>query len=151
MEEGVNYQNLKTKIKQSQGEIDDTRKIVEHMKEDLFDHISNVNKKLGNQQKEYIAILGIFSSVVLSFAAGISFTASVLENMSKSDPYWTVSISLVSGIILMNILFILFHYIDSIVNDGRKYNFYHWVLFNAIPVILLVLTYFAWVGKWLPF
>lgn len=64
-----------------------------------------VENELASQQREYIAILGIFAAVVLAFTAGIAFSTSVLENISGVSIYRMAGITLLIGIVLTNILF----------------------------------------------
>ena len=54
-----------------------------------------------------------------------------------------VSISLIIGLVLVNVLFGLFYYINSMVKKDRK-DILPLIISNAILVVLLVLTIIAW-------
>lgn len=105
--------------------------------------LSDVEARLENSQKEYISILGIFAAVVLAFTGGIAFSTSVLNNIAQASIYRTVGISLIIGLVLVNVLFGLFYYINALINKGKN-NFYPLIISNAIFVVLLVLTIIAW-------
>lgn len=104
--------------------------------------INKTEKKLNNLQKEYVAILGIFAAVVLAFTGGIAFSTSVLNNIAQASIYRTVCISLIIGLVILNILFGLFYYINSLINRDRK--ILPLVIANATIVILLAATFVGW-------
>lgn len=84
---------------------------------------NNVETELGKQQREYISILGIFAAVVLAFTGGIAFSTSVLNNINTSSIYRIIVVSLIIGLVLINVLFGLFYYVDRLVNglqENRK-------------------------------
>lgn len=66
---------------------------------------TNVEKKINAQQKEYIAILGIFSAVILTFVGGIAFSTSVLENIAQASIYRILIVTLMIGVVLVNSFF----------------------------------------------
>lgn len=105
--------------------------------------LSDVENKLGNSQKEYISILGIFAAVVLAFTGGIAFSTSVLNNIAQASIYRTVGISLIIGLVLINVLFGLFYYISSLVSKDKK-DILPLIISNVIFVVLLALTIIAW-------
>lgn len=109
--------------------------------------IRKVKTKLENLQKEYITILGIFAAVVLAFTAGIALSTSVLNNIAQASIYRTVLISLIIGLILINILFGLFYYINFLVNDTEK-KLFPLIISNTIIVILFIITVIAWNCGW---
>ncbi len=132
--------------------LQEVRKQIQHQKEMLVEieqnrklsesKIDGVKNKLDNSQKEYIAILGIFASIVLTFIGGITFSTSVLENIEKVSIYRTVLVSLIIGLVLINILYGLFYYINSLVNKEKK--LYPLVISNIVIVVLLVIIIIAW-------
>lgn len=104
--------------------------------------MAEVEEKLENSQKEYIAILGIFAAVVLAFTGGIAFSTSVLNNIAKVSVYRTIAVSLVIGLVLLNIVFGLFYYINSLVNKEKKIK--PLIVSDVMILMLLVATVFAW-------
>lgn len=132
--------DVQSQIKQIQTEIDKA-KVAQ----------KNVENELGKQQKEYIAILGIFAAVVLAFTGGIAFSTSVLNNINAVSSYRIIVVSLIIGLVLINILFGLFFYVDRLVNglnaDEKKLK--PLVISNIVLVILLVITICAWSFGWI--
>lgn len=105
----------------------------------------SLEKELNKQQREYIAILGIFAAVVLGAIGGIVFSTSVLENINTVTPYRIIILSLVIGIVIINIIFGLFYYIDCLVNGNERKKIRPLIISNIVMVSLLLLTVLAWI------
>lgn len=103
-----------------------------------------VEEELGKQQREYIAILGIFAAVVLAFTGGIAFSTSVLNNINAVSPYRILVIALVIGLVLVNILFGLFYYVDRLANGKENEKLKPLRISNLVILILLAGAVFAW-------
>lgn len=99
------------------------------------------------QQSEYIAILGIFASIVIAFTGGMTFSTSVLENIANTSAYRIITVALIIGIIFCNAIFGLFCYIGSIVKNRSTIK--PLVISNIILVILLSVSVFAWKDGWI--
>lgn len=108
--------------------------------------IEDVESKLDNSQKEYIAILGIFAAVVLAFTGGIAFSTSVFNNIAQASFYRTIAMALIIGLVLMNVLFGLFYYINSLVDKNKRIT--PLLFSNLIIIILLMVTFIAWNNGW---
>lgn len=124
-------EGIQTKVKEIEVAIEETKKFQQETEE-----------KISSQQKEYIAILGIFAAVVLAFTTGIAFSTSVLENISTVSIYRIVIVSLLIGLVILNILFALFFYIDKLVNKTRQIK--PIIISNIILLVLLAVTVLAW-------
>lgn len=116
-------------------EINLTCDMLENMQKDIKEQIQS-------QQKEYIAILSIFSAVVLSFTAGIAFSTSVLENIAEASAYRTIIIALIIGLVIINIVFGLFYFTNKIVRNEEKLKPLY--ISNAVFVGLILLVGIAW-------
>ena len=110
--------------------------------------IGNTQKEqkesLDNAQREYIAILGIFAAVVLAFTGGIAFSTSVLQNLHVSSIYRIILVSLVIGLVLINLLYGLFYYIDRLVNKSSEAKIAPLKIVNVVFILLLISTILAW-------
>lgn len=104
----------------------------------------NLEKELAKQQREYIAILGIFAAVVLAFTGGIAFSTSVLENIAGISIYRIIIITLLIGIVLTNVLFGLFYYIDRLVNGPEHKTLKPLWMTNFFLLFLIITTIMAW-------
>lgn len=111
---------------------------------------NNVEAELGKQQREYIAILGIFAAIVLAFTGGIAFSTSVLKSINTVSVYRITMVSLIIGLVLINVLFGLFYYVDRLVNGLQKNRkkLKPLLFSNAILCVLLSITIIAWYCGW---
>lgn len=57
------------------------------LEDDLNKNYEKLSEELNKQQTQYITILGIFASIVLTFVAGLAFSTSVLSNIDKANAY----------------------------------------------------------------
>lgn len=135
-------------IEQMKAELNSVKSTVQEMHSvaDSFkgieQKIQDVEKQLDSSQKDYISILGIFAAVVLAFTGGIAFSTSVLNNIAQASIYRTVLVSLIIGLVLVNTIFGLFYYVNTIVNKDKSLK--PICISNAIIVILLLLTLATW-------
>ena len=111
---------------------------------------NNVEAELGKQQREYIAILGIFAAIVLAFTGGIAFSTSVLKSINTVSVYRITMVSLMIGLVLINVLFGLFYYVDRLVNGMQKNRkkLKPLLFSNVILCVLLSITIIAWYYGW---
>lgn len=135
----INVEVQKAKI--AQGSIE---KEFKQTNEELQNAQKNVENELGKQQREYIAILGIFAAVVLAFTAGIAFSTSILENINTVSVYRIIIMALIIGIVLINILFGLFYYIDRLVNGTNEKKLTPLLIANIVLILLILATITAW-------
>ena len=138
-------ENLQSQINLLQKELPKAQSI-KGIYDDTKQDLDKVQNELANSKKEYIAILGIFSSVVLTFTGGIAFSTSVLNNIAQASIYRTVFISLIIGLVLVNVLFGLFYYINSLVNKKKK--IIPLIVSNIVIIALLITTGLAWHCGW---
>lgn len=103
------------------------------------------DKRMERQQREYVAILGIFAAVVVAFVGGLVFSTSVFEGLGSANVYKLVIVAAVVGLVLMNILFALFRYISSIVKGEPALSYSKAnVASNAVLAGIIVLAAVAW-------
>lgn len=109
--------------------------------EKLEEDVDKLEIKTQNYQKEHIAILSIFSSVVLAFIGGITFSVSVLQNVHNLNIWIGLSVISLLGLVLNNILFILFSFIYKIINVKDKFvKGIYYTLFNVVMLIILAVS-----------
>lgn len=107
--------------------------------------LERVEKKIKSSQKEYIAILGIFAAIILAFTGGIMFSTSVLENMHKSSIYRVVLVILLIGFTLVNVLYLLFMFIDKLVrNDKRIIPIKPVITFDIAVIAFVIILIVLW-------
>ena len=134
-------------IAQTQGKIADSEKAIAQTQEKIADSekaIENTQKKIEHSEKQYVAILGIFASVVLTFIGGITFSTSVLQNIHQGSIYRIVFVCLVIGIVLIDVLYLLFYFIFRIVKEKRIFSIRAIIIINAVILLLMGLVVLGW-------
>lgn len=143
--------DLKAKVSSLESAVDEVnskQNDLSSVQEDLKNAKTSLDEsqnKIENIQKEYIAILGIFASIVLAFNAGITFSASVFENMHQSSIYRVVLIVLLLGLVLTNSLYILFNQIRRLSDpDGQEKGVTALKVSNVVFISLMLVLGFLW-------
>ena len=111
----------------------------------LKEEVRDGQKKM---QNEYITILGIFAAIVLAFTGGMTFSSSVLENMDKASIYRMITIVLILGLVLSNLIWLLIDFLRDI--NGKSIR--KWWLIAITDVVLLLgllLTFLSYKNHWL--
>lgn len=123
--------------------VEDLHKDLNGVREEIEKTQHEMDIKIGNQQKEYIAILGVFAAVVVAFTTGVAFSGSVLENISQSSIYRTVFIVVLIALALSNCIYIMFCFIDRIVN-GKLPSLKGLVIADSILIIIAIIVFVFW-------
>ena len=104
----------------------------------------NLSKETKRMEKEYVAILGIFAAIVLAFVGGLTFSSSVLQNINNVSIYRIILVAAVIGLVLINILYGLFYYIDRLVRVKSEPKIRPLFITNGIILILIISVLFSW-------
>lgn len=105
----------------SENKIRDLSSSVESATEEINNSkllLAAATRKAASLQTEIIAVLSIFSAVVLAFMGGMSFSNGVLESISKASVYKVGFISLICGMVVFNTIFGLMYLVSKI--TGRN-------------------------------
>lgn len=130
--------------KDSINEINKKLSMIEKRASDIEEKSDIFENKLEKSQKEYIAILGIFASIVITFVGGITFSSSVLQSMSSVSIYRVVLISLVIGLVLINVFYCLFAYINALVKAQKNLKIAPLWIANIILLALMLCVVMLW-------
>lgn len=123
--------------------------IIQHFDElqknsnEISSSLDKTKRKIKNLQNESIAVLGIFSAVVLSFVGGLAFSTSVLQNIHKASIYRLSFIVVIIGIVLFNVIWALMDFIMTFCERGSLDKFI-FITVNAILVGLLIFSVIAY-------
>lgn len=98
-------------------------------------------------EREYITILGIFAAIVLAFVGNITFSSSVLENISSGSVYRVIGVSIIIGFVFFNIVYIMIDFIKSINSIKSSKSVVFWVV-NIIFIIGILLNGIAYKYYW---
>lgn len=122
-------------------QIENINKIFVNGIEETKDNLSKETKRM---EKEYVAILGIFAAIVLAFVGGLTFSSSVLQNINNVSIYRIILVAAVIGLVLINILYGLFYYIDRLVRVKSEPKIRPLFITNGIILILIISVLFSW-------
>lgn len=108
-------------------------------------YINDFKESEKEMQTQYISILGIFAAIVLAFTGGMTFSASVLNNIHHASVYKLIIIACVVGLIFIFMMWLLMDFIRSIHGQSdRKY----WVIIAfSVTLILIALAAFYFYNK----
>ncbi len=112
----------------------------------LTSELSKTQDTLNNSQKEYIAILGIFASIVLAFVGGLTFSTSVLNNIQSTNIYKLVLVALVIGFVFITVIYYLFHYTGVL--TGKIRSTHRQLRPLAVSYIVIIAMIIAVVASW---
>ncbi len=120
---------------------------IENIKNIFTDSIEeakeNLQKQVKDIEKEYISILGIFASIVLAFVGGITFSTSVLQNISSVSVFRLLLIVDFLAFILINVIYILVKFIFTInEKDAKLFNI---KTLNIACLVIAVIIVTSWV------
>lgn len=113
--------NIADEVKVTSENINDVQKENSNIKgsldetnEELKRLIQETKKQQKEMQQEYVAILGIFASIVLAFVGDITFSTSVLENIDTISVHRLIFITSFIGAISFDIIWLLTVFIYKI-------------------------------------
>lgn len=128
-------------------EVNKTKNDFNSFKQNLNDELENARERTDQLKREYVAILGIFASIIVTFSAGMIFDSSVLNNISSVSAYRLTGITLLIGFVTFNLLYILLTFIYKMmqVKEQKESPFKHPFLWgNFLFVVGACLVLLAW-------
>ncbi len=117
------------------------------LEDELNKNYKKLSEELNKQQTQYITILGIFASIVLTFVGGLAFSTSVLSNIDKANAYRLVFVMAFIALFFGNILYLLFSFLSKISLSKEKRdkqeNFFKKLIFwfNLMVTTLFVIGF----------
>lgn len=123
-----------------------TKKTSDDMKKAIIENYrDDIDKKLKETQKDYIAILGIFATIVLTFVTGFVFANISFHNLSNTSIYRLITGILLVGFILMNMLCLLINFLENmnILPKLKNTNYTTLKSFKNINITIFILLFFT--------
>lgn len=102
----------------------------------------NLHKEIKGVEKEYISILGIFAAVVLAFVGGITFSTSVLQNISAICVFRLLLVTDFLAFVLINVIYILVKFIFTI--NEKDVKLFHIKSLNIACLVIAVAIIATW-------
>jgi len=143
--------STKELLKEQREKFDNTKSETETIRNKLREETEKANKKNEDNQKqmqnEYVTILGIFAAIVLAFTGGMTFSSSVLNNISKASVYRLSLISFIIGLVFFNLIWVLIDFVRDI-NGKTIRKKWLFVAVNIIMVGGIICSCLAYKYKW---
>lgn len=119
---------------------------IENTNNVFANYIEETQRQIKNDMKiierEYITILGIFATIVLSFVGGITFSSSVLQNLSSISIYRISFIVVCLAFVLINLIYMMFYFIVAI--NNKKIKLFNIKFFDIICGVAIIIIIICW-------
>lgn len=102
----------------------------------------NLQKQIKGVEKEYISILGIFAAIVLAFVGGITFSTSVLQNISAVSVFRLLLVVDFLAFVLINVIYILVKFIFTINEKNAK--LFNIKTLNIACLVIAIIIVISW-------
>ena len=102
----------------------------------------NLQKEIKSVEKEYISILGIFAAIVLAFVGGITFSTSVLQNISAVSVFRLLLVVDFFAFVLINVIYILVKFIYTI--NEKSVKLFNVKVLNIACLVIVLVIIVAW-------
>ena len=103
----------------------------------------NLQKQIKALEKEYISILGIFATIVLAFVGGITFSTSVLHNISAVSVFRLLLVVDFLAFVLINVIYILVKFIFTINEKNAK--LFNIEALNIACLAIAIIIVISWI------
>ncbi|MBZ7936521.1 hypothetical protein H2279_07755 [Campylobacter sp. B0100352/1] len=136
---------IKEKIKSESNKFEEKIKSESNKFEEKIKSESNkFEEKIKEIQKQYITILGIFASIVLTFTGSFAFSSSILSHMHQVSIYRLIFVILCIALFIVNILHGLYNFLIKIHNNGIEVNHKKIIAFNIVILLLIIANYICY-------
>lgn len=145
---GEQESRLREEVNVVDKEINKTKEEFNSFKQNLNAELENAKERTDQLKREYVAILGIFASIIVTFSAGMIFDSSVLNNISSVSAYRLTGITLLIGFVTFNLLYILLTFICKMLQVKGVYEnpfsrSFRWVnIFFIIGALLILIAWY---------
>lgn len=124
------------------GEITKNSEELKRNLSDLGKETNGVHQRVESIHIEIVAILGVFSAIVIGFTGGLDIIGGALSNVGVKDfPLILFSVSL-CGMVLFDVLWLLMEFVMRIVKDRKEriIGYGPVILFNLAMIILMAVA-----------
>ncbi|HDZ5028003.1 TPA: hypothetical protein RTG38_001577 [Campylobacter jejuni] len=145
--ECVRLQDSSEKISHLQNtykELDKNYKELDKNYKELDKNYKELSENLNKQQTQYITILGIFASIVLTFVSGLVFSNSILSNIDKASIYRLVFVIAFIALFVGNILYFLFAFLIKISLNIHFQTNRLLIIFNIIILAIMSIDFMCY-------
>lgn len=125
-------------IENSIDQVIEAKKIDERITKSVDRQMSRVTSMMSETS---ITILGIFAAIVLTAVAGLLYSTSVINNLAKADIYKLICIGSFVGMVCIDLISILFYFIEKIKNPESSFELKKFLIILNIILFLLSLGF----------
>lgn len=119
-------------------------KVIKSINYNVKNKMEKMNAKLTETS---VTILGIFSGIVLTFVAGLFYSSSVLESISKASFLELICIASLVGLVCIQLLAIMFYFIIKIKDTKNKPKIsFLLIIIDGILAIIMILSGIAYLN-----
>ncbi|HDZ5066041.1 TPA: hypothetical protein RTH01_001325 [Campylobacter jejuni] len=111
---------------------------------ELDKNYKELSENLNKQQAQYITILGIFASIVLTFVSGLVFSNSILSNIDKASIYRLIFVMAFIALFVGNILYFLFAFLIKISLNIHFQTNRLLIIFNIIILAIMSIDFMCY-------
>lgn len=139
--------------------IKETNDKVKSLKDELLETKDEAEESKRKANETSIAILGVFSALVLAFNGATLFASSTLEAINSASIYRLVAIVILLGTVFVNIAYALFNFIGNLIErnslvkeneDAKKtiktINWKHLKTVNLVALVIILVVISCWLG-----
>ena len=149
-------ETLKKKIRKINNNAFLLSKNINKEKESLENATQKFDEKINNSERKStetcMAVLGVFSAIVLAFNGALTLSSAAVEGLSKVSPYRLVLFILLLGFVLINVLFALFYFVNAIIirnrissnSQDKQLNKNYIIITDVVILVLVGITICAW-------
>ena len=126
---------------------EDKTKTLKEQIEQSQKNYKNLQTKTDGIQKQFVAVLGIFASIIMVFSGGLSFTNATLSAIANANLFKLIAISLTVGLVLIDVCYGLFYYLDYFLNSNDRSEKFKplWKINVILLVAIFVFVFAFWV------
>ena len=135
------YKQYNSRFELNDSELKKNEKSINKISKKIYEFEKRFNydkDSIDEIKNQLITILGIFASIVLTFAGGISFTISAFNSIADVGIKNVVALSLILGIIFTIVIYLL-TYVIAKVNNIQLKSYWICVVFIIMAIIALAL------------
>lgn len=104
---------------------------------ELNKRIAKIHLELKTQQRDYVAILGIFATIVVAFASGIGASFSFMKEAAGNADIFLTGIAAI-GILMISSIYGLFVCLRSVINKDGSNDLCVWPIYLFITLFVLL-------------
>lgn len=135
----------------------ENNKMYKNLYEELVEAKREIEESKRKATETTIAVLGVFSAIVLAFNGSTLFASSTLEAIGSTNIYRLLIIVFSLGIVFINIIYALFNFIGNLIernslikeNENKKksvkfVSIKHLVAINSITIVIIISIILCW-------